>query len=272
MTIFAGITSSKTIALAFAAMGSLMMFGAPALADDEVVKEPAKDADSKVAADVGKKSYKDEAVRHYNRGHDLHKQGFFNQAVAEYKAALTADERMEEAHTNLGLIYAAQKNYGKAMDAFKKSLVLNPNRTNALNGLGTVLYAKNRLPEAMEQWKKAVEIDPNFASAHFNMGNALENEKDFKGAIEAYVSAISISPSLADAYYRIGSIYAKQKHPAQAKLLLTRAIDLQPAAEFVREAKKTIASLDSEYSNRAADEPEVKMNIMAPPTGPSSGG
>lgn len=212
-----------------------------------------------------KPSYKDEAVRHYNRGHDLHKQGFFNQAITEYKAALAADDRMEEAYTNLGLIYAAQKNYPKATEAFKKSLAINPNRTNALNGLGTVLYAKNKFAEAMEQWKKAVEIDPRFASAYFNMGNALETEKDYKGAVDAYVSAIAISPTLADAYYHVGSIYAKEKHPAQAIVLFQKAIDLQPAADFVRDAKTTMSRLDAEFSAGGVDAPEVKMNIIAPP-------
>lgn len=218
-----------------------------------------------------KPSYHDEAVRHYNRGHDLHKQGFFNQAITEYKAALVADDRMEEAWTNIGLIYAAQKNYPKAMEAFKKSLAINPNRTNALNGLGTVLYAKNKFAEAMEQWKKAVEIDPRFASAYFNMGNALETEKDFKGAVDAYVKAIQISPALADAYYHVGSIYAKDKHPVQARTLLQHAIELQPAGDFVRDAKLIVARLDTEINaTSGGDAPEVKMNIIAPPASESS--
>jgi len=246
--------------------------GTAVWAEDAPATQTTKSDAAVAGDDAAKKPYKDEAVRHYNRGHDLHKQGFFNQAISEYKLALTADDRMEEAYTNLGLIFAAQRNYPKAMEAFKKSLAINPNRTNALNGLGTVLYARNKFAEAMEKWKLAVQIDPKFASAYFNMGNALENEKDFKGAVDAYASAIAIQPALADAYFRIGSIYAKQHHPAQSKLLLNRAIDLQPAGEFVREAKKTIAMLDAESAGDNSDLPEVKMNIMAPPSGTSTSG
>ena len=262
--------------MALAAMLSMSFSTVPSLAasphpaadsTEEVIKDTtAATDDAPASAETAKKPYKDEAVRHYNRGHDLHKQGFYNQAIAEYRQAVLADDRMEEAHTNLGLIYAGQKNFAKAMESFKKSLALNPNRTNALNGLGAVLYAKNRPQEAMEQWKKAVQIDPNFASAYFNIGNACENDKDYKGAVDAYVNAIAISPSLADAYFRVGSIYAKQKHPAQSKLLLNNAIELQPDGDFVREAKKTIASLDGEFNSSGGDEPEVKMNIMAPPS------
>jgi tetratricopeptide (TPR) repeat protein len=244
---------------------ALSSFALPAVADES---KPAEAKAAAATAPAGeKRAYKDEAIKLYNHGHDLHQQGFFNQAITEYKAALAADDRMEEAYTNLGLIYAAQRNYSKAIDAFKRSLAINPNRPNALNGLGTVLYAKNRFNEAMEKWREAVKIDPNFASAHYNMGNALENEKDFKGAVENYVDALSIAPTMADAYYRIGSIYAKQKHSAQAEILLAKAIQLQPNGEFVHDAKKSLDSITGEISHDGApEEPEVKMNIMAPPT------
>lgn len=207
-------------------------------------------------------TYNEEAIRHYNRGHDLHQQGFFNQAISEYKAALAADDRMEEAYTNLGLIYAAQRNYNKAIDAFRKSLAINPQRPNALNGLATVLYAKNKIGEAMEKWKQAVEIDPHFASAYYNMGNALENEKDVPAAINAYVHAITINPAMADAYYRVGTLYARQKHAAQASLLLSKALQIEPTAEFARDARKSLASLEGELSQ--GKDAEVKMNVIAP--------
>lgn len=254
-------------------LGLFLAPGATAQTDDRLpaATEQSVAEEAKPESTDPKQPYKDQAIQHYNRGHDLHQQGFFNQAIAEYKLALAADERMEEAHTNIGLIYAAQRNYTKAMEAFKKSLQLNPNRPNALNGLGTVLYAKNKFAEAMEKWKEAVKIDPRFASAYYNMGNALENEKDFRGAVEAYANALGVNGNMADAYYRIGSIYAKQRHPAQASILLTKAIQLEPAAEFVHDAKKTLTSLEGEFANGGApEEPEVKMNIMAPPTGESS--
>ncbi|HEY9789241.1 MAG TPA: tetratricopeptide repeat protein [Candidatus Obscuribacterales bacterium] len=235
----------------------------PAWAANDTPADNGTAAASAPAAEE-KHSYSEEAIRHYNRGHDLHQQGFFNQAIAEYKAALVADDRMEEAYTNLGLIYAAQRNYTKAIDAFRKSLALNPHRPNALNGLATVLYAKNHVSEAMEKWKEAVQLDPNFASAFYNMGNAMENEKDMRGAVDAYVHALAVNPAMADAYYRVGSIYAKQKHVAQARLLLAKAVQLEPTAEFAREAKKQLSSLENEVTEKADDQ-EVKMNVIAPP-------
>ena len=169
------------------------------------------------------------------------------------------------------MIYAQQRNYAKAVDAFTKALSLKPARPFTLNGLATVLYARGKTKEAMERWEEAVKIDPNFASAYYNMGNALETEKNNSGALDAYAKAIRISPSMADAYYRIGSIYNREKHSAQASLLLAKSIELSPDAEFAKEAKRQLQVLDAQFAHEQTDEPEVQMNIMAPPSasGPS---
>jgi tetratricopeptide (TPR) repeat protein len=213
-----------------------------------------------------KKPYTELAVKQYNRGVELHQSGFLNQAIASYKAAIDADKRMEEAWSNLGLIYAAQRNYTKAIEAFNKALTLKPARPYTLNGLGTVLYAKGKFTEAMQKWKQAVEIDPNFASAYYNMGNAMETEKDFSGAMDAYVKAIRINPGMADAYFRIGSILFRDRHYPQATVLLAKAAQLSPDAEFAREAKKQIAAMEVQFAKETDDAPQVEMNVMAPPS------
>jgi tetratricopeptide (TPR) repeat protein len=214
-----------------------------------------------------KRPYAEAAVKHYNRGVELHQSGFLNQAITEYRSAIEAEPRMEEAHSNLGLIYAAQRNYTKAIEAFNKALSLKPARPKTLNGLGTVLYARGKVQEAMEKWKQAIAIDPQFASAYYNMGNALESEKDYPGALDAYVKAIRIDPSMADAYYRIGTIFNKEKHAAQASVLLAKAVELSPDAEFARDAKRQLDGLKNQFAREATEEPEVQMNVMPPPAG-----
>src|SRR5277367_4521379 len=81
--------------------------------------------------------YAKEAVEHYNKAVKLHENGFVNQAVIEYESAIAADNRMEEAYCNVGVIYSAQHKYDKALDCFQKALSLVPDRVVCLNGLGT---------------------------------------------------------------------------------------------------------------------------------------
>lgn len=223
---------------------------------------PAATGNSASAADS--RPYAEEAFKHYNRGVELHQAGFLNQAIAEYKIAIEADPRMEEAWSNLGGIYAAQRSYPKAMEAFEKALQLKPDRPTTLNGYGTVLYARGKTVEAKEKWKQAVQIEPGFASAYYNMGNALEGEKDIMTALAYYYLGIQANPNMADAYYRMGNLMQKDKHIAAAKVLLQKSIDLSPDAEFSREAKKQIAVIDTELNADKSDKSDVPVNI--PPT------
>jgi tetratricopeptide (TPR) repeat protein len=199
---------------------------------------------TKIAANNGQ-AYAQEAIKHYNRGVELHQAGFLNQAIVEYKAAIDADNRMEEAFSNLGVIYAAQRNYPRAKEAFSEALKLKPNRPTTLNGLGTVLYAQGQIEEATEKWKEALVADPRFASAYYNMGNAYEGEKNLLQAKACYLKAIVVVPTMADAYFRLGNIMNKEHHYPQADVLLKKAIELDPEGEFVREAKHSLYFIET---------------------------
>jgi len=191
--------------------------------------------------------YVAEAIKHYNRGVELHQAGFLNEAIVEYKAAIAADNRLEEAYSNLGVIYAAQRNYPKAKDAFSEALKLKPNRPTTLNGLGTVLYAQGQIEEATEKWKEALAVDPRFSSAYYNMGNAYESEKNLLQAKACYMKALVVMPTMADAYFRLGTIMNKEHHYPQSIILLKKAIELDPEGEFVREAKHSLYFMENRF-------------------------
>jgi len=237
---------------------------------EDKVATVGKPADQAQAPNPGeKKPYTKEAVEHYNRGIELHQSGFVPQAVAEYKAAIEADPRMEEAYSNLGVIYAAQHSYAKAKDAFTQAYQLKPNRPTTLNGLGTVLYALKKFDEAKDMWLRAVTVDPNFSSAYYNIGNAYESENKLEDAKKAFVQAIGVSPNMADAYYRLGVIMYKQHHYAQSGAMLRRAILFAPEGEFINDARRMIRNIDHEFErvDSTTKEAHPQPSKSAKPTG-----
>ncbi len=252
---------------ALSALAAALILNIPVAAEESAkpTAAPAPEAEASTAEPGKKKRYNAMAIKHYNRGVELHQTGFLNQAVEEYKAAIESDPTLLEAYTNLGLIYSFQRSYAKAIEAFNKALELKSKDTTALNGLATVLYARGRVDEAMTKWKEAIDINPRFASAYCNMGTALENEKDYSKALGCFVKALRINPKMADAYYSIGNIYYKDKHPAQAYLFLSKAIVLSPEAEFVREAKHQISTIDGQLGkDEPATSPDLRMNLIPP--------
>jgi tetratricopeptide (TPR) repeat protein len=195
-----------------------------------------------------KKVSTQEASKHFYRAVELHQSGFFNQAIAEYKAAIELDSKMEEAFSNLGVIYVGQRNYPKAKEAFQTALSLKPGRPTSLNGLGAVLYAQGHTQEAKDMWLKALSVDGNFASAYYNLGNAYESEKNGSEALSSYTKAIAAAPTMAEAYFRIGTIFNNESHYAQASTLLRKAIALDPEGYFVREAKHIQNNLEEKFA------------------------
>ena len=206
------------------------------------------------AAEAKPRAYSAEAIKHYNKGLEFHQSGFFEKAVGEYKLAIASDDRLEQAYSNLGLIYISQKSFVLAQDAFDKALFIKPNRPTSLNGLASVLFARGQVEPAIEKWQKAVSVDPKFASAYFNMGTAFESQKKYDEALAVYVKAVTIAPDMADAFYHMGSLLNKQKHPAQALVLLRKAVDLAAESEFARDARKQISSIEGQFAKDSSKE------------------
>jgi tetratricopeptide (TPR) repeat protein len=118
--------------------------------------------------------YAKEAVRHYNAGIEAHQHGFFVEAIAEYKAAIEADNRMGEAYCNLGVIYGGQHKFDDALACFEKASELMPTSALTLNGLADVLSKMGRTEAAIIKWRRVIEIDPNFKSAYVALAKALK--------------------------------------------------------------------------------------------------
>ena len=106
---------------------------------------------------------------------------------------------------------------------------------------------RGKIAEAKEKWALATKADPKFASAYYNLGNALEYEHKNSEAVNCWVKAITVNPNMSDAFYRIGAMYYKDNHLAQAHTMLKKAVDLDPEAEWVRDAKKSLGTMDSAF-------------------------
>ena len=69
------------------------------------------------------------------------------------------------------------------------------------------------------------------------------------GVFQEYLAT---NPDMGEPYYRIATIYLKQQHPAQARAMFAKALALGPDAEYMRDAKKQLASLDASLSSDSA--------------------
>jgi tetratricopeptide (TPR) repeat protein len=96
-------------------------------------------------------------------------EGRLDEAIQQYKKALSINPRYDEAHNNLGFVYINKGMFDEAIEELETTLTINPNLMEAHINLGLV-YSKKGMPsEAIEEYKKALKINPDYAKAHNNL-------------------------------------------------------------------------------------------------------
>ena len=136
-------------------------------------------------------------IAHINLGEVYHDSGRLDDAVREYKVALSLAPGASGAYYNLGLIYLFRNQFDKAVNAFKAVVKLNPNMGDAHYNLGTAYSEQRKLDDAIASFQLALKFvhDPDLiASIHNNLGNVYARKGSLEEAIEAYERALIIIP------------------------------------------------------------------------------
>ncbi|MHC4156479.1 MAG: tetratricopeptide repeat protein [Planctomycetota bacterium] len=78
-----------------------------------------------------------------------------------YTEALRINPDLFNAHSNLGVIYAAQGELDQAVGHFSQAIRIKPDSAGAYCNLGIALQSQGKTDKAAEAFRKALAIDPN---------------------------------------------------------------------------------------------------------------
>src|SRR5262249_46169511 len=92
----------------------------------------------------------------------------------------------------------------EALGCFWAAVALRPDSASAHSNPGVVLAAQGRLDEAVAWYRKAIAIDPRHTLAHSSLGNTLGLRGQFDDAAAEFREAIAIDPRHAKAHYGLG--------------------------------------------------------------------
>ena len=167
-----------------------------------------------------------EVIVYLFRGTDFSNKGKLDEAVAEFKKAVSINPSLIEAYLSLGIVYVRKGMLDEAIAEWKKAITINPNLTNAHLNLGVAYHSKGMVDDAITEYKKALSINPNFAEANYNLGIAYGSKGMLDEEIAEYKKAISINPNFADAYHNLAMAYLTKKQYDLAIKCCDRAIKL----------------------------------------------
>ncbi|MCK4708096.1 MAG: sulfotransferase, partial [Gammaproteobacteria bacterium] len=140
----------------------------------------------------------------------------FDEAIEEYKLAITLDKTLIEAHYYLGNIYQLIGSPESAAESFYKAIELNPDFYEALNNLGATLIELNRPIDAKKVIDRALIIDPNSIQLLCNVAGFYFLDNNLEKALGFAERAYKADPTFVDALKILGKIHYQKSDYSQA--------------------------------------------------------
>jgi tetratricopeptide (TPR) repeat protein len=192
-----------------------------------------------------KKQFSAEVKERFEKGVALFGTGQYNEALAEFNAALEKDAQQPGILARIGDCYAKLENNGEALAAYNKAIAMSPNDTSLYTNKGVILNKMGKSDEAQEMFKKAAELNPMAAAQNFyNLGVTMVNAGETEKAVDAFKRAIAADPSFAEAYYQMGlCLLGKPETTSAATEALNKYIQIGQKPDQVEVAKQIIGSL-----------------------------
>ena len=177
------------------------------------------------------------ALQHLEQGRALLDSNDLNGAIAELSQAASANPKLGEASTLLGVAYWRKGLRDLAERSFENAVRLNKDDAQSLNNLGFLLYENQDYEKATKYLKRAAKLSPNdpriwnnlglaqsergkfddayesFARAqgefkgHLNVAARLERRGDTKKAIKHLEKAVALQPNSPDVLVRLIQLY-----------------------------------------------------------------
>ncbi len=126
-----------------------------------------------------------------------------SEAAACFRSCLRLRPNFAEAHNNLGVILAKEKESELAIHHFDASLYFRPKYTDASINRARLLQEFGRIDEAVEQLQSLLDDEPSNANLHVELGYALMRQGDFEEAVSYYKVACQLGPQHAEAHWNL---------------------------------------------------------------------
>lgn len=176
------------------------------------------------------------AQRMFRRGNTYSNLQRYNEAVEEYRKAISADPNFLAAIRNLANTYYFLEKYDDAKPLLARYIDLENSTTAgkiaALSTLGELERQSGNLDIAIAYDLRAIELDPTNDSQIHIMANTYNNAGDANKAIAIYRAGISVMPDNAFFYRSLGRILEQEGRLEEALSEYESAAEKNPDSDF----------------------------------------
>lgn len=170
----------------------------------------------------------EEAITIFNRGKSLHQELRYEEAIAEYRAAIKLDSTSPFVYNAMGLALAAVGDLKGSLKSFNKALALNPDLTDVYNNMGMVYAESGQRDKAFEAFGRAVR-NPTYLTpekALYNIGNLYLEDGNAELAMMHFRRAVEKKPEFSLGYRGLGKVHLMLNDPELAMMEFEKAIEI----------------------------------------------
>lgn len=156
------------------------------------------------------------------RGRTLLNSGHVSEAVMFLSAATSADPKLHEAHSLLGVAYEIKGMRDRAFESLEKALKADENNAEYLNNIGFLHFKNGNHEKAAKHLKRAVKVAPETQRYWNNLGLIQAQRTKWDEAYEAFNRAVGEYEghmNVANRSQAMGHDKAAIKHLEQARAL-----------------------------------------------------
>jgi tetratricopeptide (TPR) repeat protein len=170
---------------------------------------------------------REEALVHFQRGLVLERANRVEEAVEEFRQAISHYPHLREAHDALGFYYQRHGLLAKAAEEFRVVANLEDDFLSHFN-LGYILLELGRYDEALTSFKRCLAIEPNDPATHYEIGYIHFMCGDYNAAIEQLQSPLRHYPEDWEVYNLLGSCHLRLGAYDEALAAFGDALRLAP--------------------------------------------
>ncbi len=162
--------------------------------------------------------YPDDPTPHNNLGWYYQNFGKYDDAIAEYKSALTIDPNLMLTYS--GILWIYLEILGETDSAFvwaKRMIKYDDTNEYGYCFLGSAYVGMDSLTQAERALNKAVEINPEFVFALYRLANVYRLQGEYQKAIEIFQKLLKVDEEEMPAHYNLGINYENMGDDKTAK-------------------------------------------------------
>ena len=134
-------------------------------------------------------------------------QGRFEESSAGLRRVLAQDDRILDAHLNLGVNQVQTGGFAGAAESFRRALALDSRNVLASFNLALCHAQLGRLDDAILGFRRTLELEPNEVRALVALGRAYQIKGDLDRAVENFRRALERESRIPEAHLFLAEVY-----------------------------------------------------------------